>query len=538
MLKVLIVEDERTVREGIAESIEEMQCGFRLCGQAGDGEEALRLIDRLAPDIVITDIRMPRMDGLELVQAAKREQPGLEFILLSGHNDFEYAKTALRLGVSDYLLKPCKPEELMDTLISAKQKIAKTRETEHSLHQSLAAVMEKTLVRWLQSPPQPLENRSRQLEMWGEPIEAAHIYAGIVRFDETGSPHTQSPSPYQPRDMELIRYAAENVMRETLQTPSRGSTIVFRCGSDLVWLANRQPADEVHLAACRTKLTQLRTNLEQFLRISVSIGVGGLADSIDELHLSYDQAAEALNARFYEGRGSILFYHDLLAGALAAADNAWQDKALERLEEQILHDLRTMNFEHALDGAETWIERLRSSPHYGQSGASLKTTAFLLELQKLAQEQHAAAFEWKLQMVDWLKQLPLIETIDDLSTLVKSLIRGLVAVLTSMTPTHRTVAAALDIIHAKYQTNLTLDAVAKEVFVSKTYLSSLFKQGLGINFLDYLHQYRVEQAKPLLKQHYKIYAVAKLVGYQEERHFSATFKKWSGLTPSQYQKSV
>lgn len=109
-------------------------------------------------------------------------------------------------------------------------------------------------------------------------------------------------------------------------------------------------------------------------------------------------------------------------------------------------------------------------------------------------------------------------------------------VRTSPSPTHRTVQNALDIIHAKYQTNITLESVSKEVFVSNTYLSSLFKQQIGINFLDYLHQYRIEQAKLLLNQKYKIFAVAKLVGYLDERHFGITFKKWTGLTPTQFQK--
>src|SRR5690606_20725187 len=101
---------------------------------------------------------------------------------------------------------------------------------------------------------------------------------------------------------------------------------------------------------------------------------------------------------------------------------------------------------------------------------------------------------------------------------------------------HRTVQAAIDIIHERYQTNLSLELVAREVFVSNTYLSTLFKQELGVNFLDYVHQFRIEQSKSLLLQQLKIFAVAKLVGYQDERHFSHTFKKWMGITPSQYQK--
>jgi two-component system response regulator YesN len=527
-----------TIREGIAAAIDWKDYGFDLCGQAGDGEEAFQLIEQLKPDIVISDIHMPRMTGLDLAREAKQVQPFLEFIFLSGHNDFAYAKSALQLGVNDYLLKPCKPEELLDILLRTKQKIVKTREAEHSLSRSLVTVMENALGRWLRSPKQPLENRAEQLGKWHCSLQPNHVFVGIVRFDETarkgGSAGGNGPSA----DLELIRYAAENIMKETLESAYQAPAIVFRHGQDFIWIANEPSFKLITVSDHKMKLSELQNNLERFLHVSVSMGIGELVPSVDALHVSYDQAAEAVSARFYEGRGSMVFYAELRDSSTSDSATPWDNKSMETLEQDILHHLRILKFEEALDQTEMWLEHLRRNPHLGQSGASLKTTAFLLELQKLAQEQNAAVFEWKLQMVDWLKHLPQIETLDDLATLVKTLIRSLVAVLTSQTPTHRTVQAALDVIHAKYTTNLSLDSVSKEVYVSNTYLSSLFKQELGVNFLDYLHQFRIEQAKLLLKKNYKIFAIAKMVGYQEERHFSTTFKKWTGLTPSQFQKSV
>ncbi|RKP57301.1 response regulator [Cohnella endophytica] len=525
-MKILLAEDEITIREGISAAIEWRDYGFELCGQAGDGLEALSLIDRFKPDIVITDIRMPRMTGLDLIESAKRTCPQLEFIILSGHNDFSYAKSALRFGVNDYLLKPCKPEELLDILLRTKRKIVKTRETEHTYNLSMAAVMEVSLGRWLRSPKQPLEKRADLLAGWNSDLRPTNLFVGVVRFDDQA--------------IELIRYAAENIMQETLEEIYKTPVIVIRQALDFVWVANEPSSTRLNLSdneAHRTKLLGLRDNLDKYLRVSASIGIGRLVDSVDLLHLSCEQATEALGARFYEGRGSIVFHAELSEGQLSYPKGLRDDHEMELLQDDILLNLRTLKFEEALDQTETWLELLRGNPHFGQSGANLKTTAFLLELQKLAQEQDAGAIEWKLRMIDWLQQLPTLETLEDVATLVKTLIRSLVAVLRSHAPIHRTVQAALDVIHSKYNTNIALDAVAKEVYVSNTYLSSLFKQELGVNFLDYLHQYRIEQAKPLLKRNYKIFAIAKMVGYHEERHFSATFKKWTGLTPTQFQKS-
>jgi len=130
-----------------------------------------------------------------------------------------------------------------------------------------------------------------------------------------------------------------------------------------------------------------------------------------------------------------------------------------------------------------------------------------------------------------------MDTLDDCTVVLQKIVQSIVEAVSNQKSLHRTVHATIELIKQKYNTNLTLELAAKETFVSNSYLSSLFKQELGVNFLDYLHQYRVEQSKELLRQSYKIYAVSKLVGYQEERHFSSTFKKWTGLTPRQYQKN-
>lgn len=537
MIRIFIVEDEETIREGIVEMVPWKENGLSIIGAAADGQEALGLIrDGAAPDIIITDIRMPRMGGLEFIAAAKTHLPAAEIIVISGYDDFAYARKALQMGVRDYLVKPCRPFDLLAVVLEAKMKIEERRQTESAWNRLMKSweinrqtVMETSFLGWMHHPRQAGEDRTGRLREWNYPVLPDGVFAGIVRLDET-----PEAAPYV-NGAELIRYAALNIMQETLRPVYRQHALIMQDGDDFVWIANTGMG-KYEPAALRPDLVLLQTNLEKYLRLSVSIGVGCPMD-INGLHLSYGQAVKAVEGRFYKGKGSIMLFPELEPdGDASIQADVLDDKRLLELEEEIIHSLRTMRFVESLDLTELWLAQLAERPRWNPEAISLRTTAFLLELQKLAREQQLTAFEWKHQMVDWLRQIPRMETLEDLSTLVKTLIRCLVAGLTATRPTHRTVQGALQLIHAKYHMNLTLDYVAKEMFVSTTYLSSLFKQELGVNFLDYLHQYRTEQAKSLLKKDYKVYAVAKMAGYQDERRFSITFKKWTGLTPSQYKK--
>lgn len=540
MIRILIVEDEETIREGIMETVPWKENGLSITGAAADGQEALGLIrNGDEPDIIVTDIRMPHMGGLEFIEAAKVLLPAAEFIVISGYDDFAYARKALQMGVRDYLIKPCRPLDLLAVVLEAKAKIEERRQSESAWNRMMKAwelnrqtVMETSLLRWMHHPGQAVEEREGNLREWNYPVMPDGIFAGIVRFDE-------SPEAAAYRNgAELIRYAALNIMQETLRPVYRQRALIMRDGDDFVWIANTVKGGD-NPEGLRSGLVRLQMNLEKYLHLSVSIGVGCPISSINGLHLSYNQAVKAVESRYYKGKGSIVLFTELEPDDEPPVQaDVLDDKLLLELEQEILHSLRTMQFAEALDQTELWLGQLAERPHWNPEAISLRTTAFLLELQKLARDQQLTAFEWKHQVVDWLRQIPLMETLEDLSTLVKTLIRSLVAGLTTNKPTHRTVQGALELIHAKYHMNLTLDYVAKEMFVSTAYLSSLFKQELGVNFLDYLHQYRTEQAKSLLKKDYKVYAVAKMAGYQDERRFSSTFKKWTGLTPSQFKKSA
>ncbi|WP_162341412.1 response regulator transcription factor [Paenibacillus paridis] len=536
-LKMIVAEDEQSFREGILTLVDWKLYGIEIAGEAENGRQALEMIMNDPPDLLLTDIRMPHLNGLDLIREAKAA--GLEFrsVLLTGYNEFEYAKEAIKLGVSDYLLKPCMPHDIVRVILELKQKIEDSENEDKALsdlnrswNRNIHLLKNQILSQWIQQPLMPLENRQSVLREVGMGLLPGPVQVGIIRIDSSNGPNAAASK----RDLELIRYALLNITDETLQPLYGGNLEVFRYGGEMLWIGNYP--DHMTHDAVEGAMKKLQLNLEAYLKLSISISISSAQRSVDTAHIGYQEAIEAMEARFYQGRGGIFFY----AGQgkpQAAKSSILEDPFLQRIEKELLIALQNEQYELAVDAIEASMSHIRNNSGYSKAEVHLRSTSLILELQKFARERKVASIEWQDSFVNWIEQIPNMETLDDCSVVLQKIVQSIVEAVSNQKSLHRTVSATIELIKQRYNTNLTLELAAKETFVSNSYLSSLFKQELGVNFLDYLHQYRVERSKELLRQSYKIYAVSKLVGYQEERHFSSTFKKWTGLTPRQYQKN-
>lgn len=537
MIKLLIVEDEETIRNGIVHMLNWESYQIKISGAVANGAEALEQFQCCPPDLLLTDIRMPKMDGLELIKQAKQYNQACLPIILSGYNDFNYARQGLVLGVTDYILKPCRPEELLQAILSAKKQWEVQQEQDltmqhlqHTWSRNRTLAKQQKLVQWLEHRMEGLENRHLTLEELEFKLQPYSLQVGALHIEQKALKMN-----YTSHDWDTLRFAALNIVEETLRElhEDRMECLIYQ--EHIIWCANSNPNTQQDLLL--HYLQQLQANIKTYLNLSTSIGLGNEVESIDCIHHSYSQAVKMLESRFFSGVGTILIYNNASQETDPAKDSILVNEQLYHLEDHIIETLQTAQYAKTLDLLEQWLEELRAMRASDKFDIHFKVTSFIIELQKLATKQHNSSFEWKTQVIDWVEQSPQIETFDELTIIVKKVVQQLIESLSGRSHLHRTVEAAIDIIQERYAANLSLEQVAKEVFVSNTYLSTLFKQELGINFLDYLHQFRIEKSKHLLLKQLKVYAVAKMVGYQDERHFSHTFKKWTGLTPSQYQKN-
>lgn len=540
LLNLLIVEDELTTREGLYNMIDWGALGIQVCGQASNGLEALTMINTGSVDLLLSDIRMPIMDGLQLLTEIHNKQLDIPSVLLTGYSDFEYAQRALRLGALDYILKPCPPREIASVFEQVVLKVLNKRQNEHDwnglqyqLNENNSIVKSQTLLEWLHQPKRANENRSEQARRLGMSISDQH--AIVIAIQPDGKPLQELN--YNRTDLQLIQFATTNIVQETLEQCLRQPVEVIKDQNGIAAICSG--TYELIIEKLTDGLSQLQRNLERYLKITVSIGISRSKTSLDQLAEAYKEANTALQLRFYRGLSGIYFYTEAEAIQLELPSVQVETERV-KLEPMIIDHLRSGLYAEALNLTEQWLDFFHAEHAQTRTEINLQTISLMARLMQLGKEQELAVSGWSDNLIEMADQVQRVETLEDLSGLVFKSIQQFVELRNPHKTPRRKVQQAVEMIAQDYNSAaLSLAGVAKELFVSSTYLSTLFKQELGINFLDYVHQYRIEKAKAYLQAGtHKIQTIAREVGYFDEAHFTRTFKKWTGLSPSQYKKEA
>ncbi|OPH46664.1 hypothetical protein BC351_14350 [Paenibacillus ferrarius] len=538
MHKLFIVEDEPEFRGGILTMIDWESEDILITGTASNGLRALEMMEADRPDIVLTDIRMPIMSGLELIEEISKRSWDLIPVLLTGHSEFEYAQQAVKLGVLDYILKPCNPKQVLEAIVRAKGKLVGKRSQdsqfgrlERQWNANIQTIKEDRLMKWLRSTdPQNVGNCLEEIAEYGIRLVNNPALVIVFRFD-TKELKTLA---YRDADLALIRYAASNIMEESIGDLFTGKHELLTLEDQFILIANA-PQAMTH-TEIQMSLEGIQRNLAVFLKVSVSIGVGS-ATSLAEIGHSYRKAKEALSRRFFHGANGLFIASEAKELESSAGDASKFQEDFADFERRIRENIASSNFSDFVIEVEEWLNTFREQDLSIQR-IHLHTYSLIDSLIKEIKAANGDSAKLYVEQFEaYAEQVQCQETFEELSTLLTVVIQKFVELRNTQKPLHKTIKYVLSLIEDKYMTNLTLKSIAEEVFISQSHLSTLFRQEMGINFLDYLHQFRIDKAKLLLKQdNGKVYTVAREVGYYDEAHFVRFFKKWTGMLPSQYKK--
>ena len=538
MYKLVIVDDEPSVVNGLGTYFDWTAYGIELVGTADDGDKGLALIKEEKPDIVLTDVKMPTMDGIAMSTEIRSILPDAKIIFISGFDNAEYLKSALKVHAVDYIFKPISRKELhtvITRVLTSLQEETRAKELVNEMQvklvQSLPLLREKFLLSLIADSFQ--EERVREkIQFLNLPLLDAQAYIVIVIVIDDLALVMDARSE---RDKQLLSYAALNIIQELMDKTMRG--VVFeKTVGEYAGVLVQETGDLLENGenGLLDLAEAIRDNLSRWLKISVTIGVGEFVNQLYELPLSYKQAREAAAQKWYLGKNQILTVDHLQSG-----DN--EHYRLAEAEDQVMSAIKAGDDAGLVSALDNIFESMshsgKNSFRYGRNISQqliLQSSRVLLELSALNGEWEAKEAEaWEMV----LRQ----ETLQDLTKHVSGYLVEVCACVKEKRggKTGSVIDRIHRLIQERYAENLTVNDITEGVFLSPTYVSLLYKQETGKTLFEYLTKVRIDRAKELLQDpRNKFYEVCHAVGYTDPSHFSKVFKKMTGFTPSAYRDQL
>lgn len=544
MLKIFLAEDEVVVRETIKRMIPWEELGFELVGEAADGEMALPLLIRQQPDLLITDIKMPFMDGLTLARLAKKEIPGLKVVILSGYDDFNYAKQAIGIGVEDYLLKPITKNALIERLseIRSRYEHEKTQKEYYEKFQREMQAYEKNSSRdffeALVGGSMDMMEVYKRAEKLGLDIvaEAYNVLIFTMNCDEDFSGQRDEYSSWEAESLELL----ENLFA------GHSSAMLFRSNifSYGVLLKGQRETIEENTRACVDEIRKILSRQDG--RREWFLAVGQSVDRLSQIQKSYHTASRAFSQRYLYDE-NILYYDEMETmehpgGQAETEDNAYLQKVdVNALNPAILQKFLSNGLQEETENfVKDYFYAIGQEPmeslvfrNYVILNVRFSVISFIKGLGCDTNEMESADTEEVLAESG--------KNMESAIAYAKKMISQAIEIRdqNSGNKNRSILKTAVDFIDSHYMDEeISLNTVANVANVSSNHFSALFSQNMGQTFIEYLTTLRMNKAKELLRcTGMRSSEIAGEIGYKDAHYFSYLFKKTQGMTPSDYRKA-
>ena len=516
MEKLFIADDEKNIREGLKHIIDWEGQGFLVCGEAGNGEEALEGILKLSPDLVLMDIRMPKLYGTDIIRIAREQGFKGKFIIISGYSDFAYAQSAIRYGVEFYLTKPIDEEELLESVIRIREMILKERES--STHIDLFRQKAKNTI-------------------------LTELITGI--FD----PHNNPLSTDEFEKLNLSADSYQVIIYEDFHSTTRPKYNF----ADLLHVANqgKHTFEQITIDAAEIILLKGSYALRKFEKFlyqyeqrelqegspldTIFLAFGRPVKNMDEIYLSYEEALTLCRRRFFCSQGQHTLGFEELPYLNAKEYEISSDKLTE-FQELLVGSLKTYNrrkVAEILSQLEKFLYNVKDDID--------AVKHFLTDL--FFQIKEKIILSYSTAYISFPTNSEIISRIQDSFYLYEIIrfISGQTDLIINATGNPSRDSVLDDILHYinhNYQSNIKLETIAPLFGYNSAYLGKIFNKATGESFNSYIDHRRIEQSKQLLLENkLKVYEIAERVGYKNVDYFHKKFKKYVGVSPAEFRKN-
>ncbi|WP_373232582.1 response regulator [Cohnella sp.] len=541
MYKLILVDDEADVREGVLSEIDWEANGFQVSDVAENGREALEMVERSAPDVVVTDIRMPFMDGLQLSERLRQSYPGIKIIILTGFDEFEYARKAIHLNIEEFVLKPFSAGDLLSALGKVKNRLdteMSERENVYSLQEhyrrSLPVLRELFLGSLMTRSLTGLEIREKT-ELYDMPLEGNRYTVSIIQLDNPVREQEVADANKSRFDFELHHFAVRNIAEEIVSRQQGAIGYVFQHDDNVVLLEISKEEDRED--GCKNTfnlLEEIRQNVEKYIKRTVTIGTGTLALKLSDVRYSYADALAALDYRILLGNNRVIAIEDVESKSAAPIrfDELQEQAFLRCLKVGTPAEMETI--------AESLFEPLISA----ESSCSFRDAQiFLLQIVttmlKALQEPNREKDERLGNETNWVKEITQFNSLKEAKAWVVTTCTAMMSriAIERQTGYHSLVEQAKAFTKANFvDSEISITRVCSHLHISAGYFSSIFKRETKMTYVNYLLHIRMEAAKEmLLTTDLKTFEIAEKAGYADPNYFSFSFKKQVGVSPKDYR---
>lgn len=524
-MKVVIIDDEKGIVEGLKKIIGRYLPECKVVGEAYNGLDGFEMIQKLRPDIAITDIRMPRADGLDMIKMLEETNVQTKFILLSGYADFEYARRGMKLGVQFYINKPVEEKELRDSVNQVADRIRAEKIELQGLNDLKHAMNSRIQEETLRDILDIGNDQTRLVDelLHGALIPTAGIWFNSILIEIEGSTDALKEIGFHPLlhliDLTLKSY--HQVYRFRYFGPQ--IAIVIAHNSNIMHNRLLHVIQELKKAAYRD------------LNLQISIGLGTVYKQATGICKSFEEARNALSYKVIKGGDPVISFNEIIK----ITDRSYPVpiEVISKLEAA----LDNMDEEECVNIIHEIFRGMTADPGMSPADLQLWCLNILLSSIRKLSFQQLQQNELVGRHILSLDGFSRFRTLEYLEEWMIQVIRGIIGFKVEHHLSHRKdiISEIKLYVSQHYNEQVSLADLAARFFISPYYLSQLFKRKTGDNYLNYLTQLRIDKAKELLENtDLKVYEICQKVGYFDAQHFARMFEKFTGCKPRDFRKKL
>ncbi len=537
MFKVMIIDDEPIIRKGLRNIVNWKRFDCDVCAEASDGLDGAELIKKHLPDIIITDIRMPGVDGLTMLRDIKEIVPQSKIIILTGYRDFDYVHEALKLGASDFILKPTKLEELTAIISRTVKELRFERERSEEFEklkvmfqQNLPVLREKLLYDMVYEINGNEAEILAKMELFGISINKFML---LVVQNDTDEADNREVSQY---DRHLYQFGIINSFEEVF-SDGFGVTGIPLDDMGIMFIITPENGKDILPEVIDKRCSYLQDIVRNCFGFTVTVAVSSEGHGPMQLPQKLKECREALEHKFYLGNNTIIFHNDIDSTFFKYDDHSM----LDRLQKTLIEGVKSGNE----TSVKQILEDIFSYARATEPGGFDYIKNFYYNTISLINNIRLSVISAESGNKPGNRQLGglhgLIDKCGTIAELNSALEEAALSVTIKINSYNNKsikliLRKAMEYLQDHYNEQVTLNEIAEYSYVSTYYISRMFKRELGKNFIDCLNEIRIEKAKELLKDiKYKTYEVAESVGIPDAHYFSRLFKKYVGVTPTEFR---